>query len=70
MTNSPTLFQKFVAASIQEVRTLNPFVYTIHCTDDILLADSSEGISLQISALIQALKSWRLVVAPEKIQRQ
>ena len=38
---------------------------------DILLAGCSEGVLLQAFALIQqALKSWGLVVVPEKIQRQ
>ena len=38
-------------------------MYIIHYVD-ILLADPSEG------ALLQPLKSWELVVASEKIQRQ
>jgi hypothetical protein len=38
---------------------------------DILLADPSEEVLLQTFALIQqALKSWGLVVVPEKTQRQ
>lgn len=46
-------------------------MYIIHYRDDILLADFSEGVFLHEFALIQqALKSWRLLIAPEKIQRQ
>jgi hypothetical protein len=38
---------------------------------DILLAGLSEGVLPQAFALIvKALKSWGLIVAPEKIQRQ
>ena len=61
---------KIVAASIQEVRTMNLPVYIINYMDDILLADSSAGVLLWAFALIQALKSWGLVVSLEKIQRQ
>ena len=46
MANSPTLCQKFVPASIQEVRTLNLSVYIIHYMEGILLADTSEEILL------------------------
>jgi hypothetical protein len=50
---------------------LYPSVYIIHYMDDIVLADLSEWILLQAFALIQqALKSWGLVVVPEKSQRQ
>ena len=52
MANNPTLCQKFVAASIQEIRTLYTFMYIIHYIDDILLADPSEGTLLQGFALI------------------
>jgi hypothetical protein len=57
MANSPTWQQKFVSASMQEVRTFNPSVYIIHYTD-ILLADTSEGVLLQAFApfIQQALK--------------
>jgi hypothetical protein len=42
--------KKFVAASIQQVRTLNLSLYICHYMDDIVLADCSEGISkLEIS---------------------
>ena len=58
---------KIVAASIQEVRTMNLPVYIINYMDDILLADSSAGVLLWAFALIQALKSWGLVVSLEKI---
>ena len=58
MANSLTLCQKFVAASIQEVRTLNLSVYIIHYTDGIILADFSAGIVLQAFALTkQTLKT-------------
>ena len=58
MVNSPILCQKSVAASIQEVRTLNLSVYTIHYTDGIILADFSAGIVLQAFALTkQTLKT-------------
>jgi hypothetical protein len=71
MANSPTLCQKFVTASIQEVSTLNPSVYIIHYMNDILLADPSEEVLLQTFALIQqTLKSLGSVVVPEKFQRQ
>ena len=43
MTNSPALCQKFVAASIQEVKTLYPLVYIVRYIDDILLADPFGG---------------------------
>jgi hypothetical protein len=43
MANSPILCQKFVSASVQEVRTLNPSVYVIHYMD-ILLTDPSERV--------------------------
>jgi hypothetical protein len=68
MANSPTLCQKFISASIQKLRTLNPIVYIIHYMG-ILLADPSEGVLLQAFALLiqQALKFWGVVVAPEKI---
>jgi hypothetical protein len=39
MDNSPTLYQKFVAPSMQEVRALYPSVYIIHYMDGILLVD-------------------------------
>ena len=56
---SPTLCQKFVSASIQEVRTLNLSVYIIHYMVGIILADFSEVIVLQAFALIQqTLKAW------------
>ena len=42
MANSPVLCQKFVAASIQKVRTLNLSVYVIHYMDDVVVADPSE----------------------------
>ena len=55
---SPTLCQKFVAASIQEVGALNLSLYIIDYVHGILLADSSEGLLLQLFDLIQqALKS-------------
>ena len=59
MANGPTLHQKFISSSIQEVRTLNLSVYVIHYMD-ILLADSSDGVLLQVFALLiqQALKCW------------
>lgn len=53
MANSPTLHQKFVAASIQKVRTLNLSVYIIHYMVGILLADPAKGVLLQAFALIQ-----------------
>ena len=50
--------KNFVAASIQEVRTLNLSVSIVHYID-ILSADPSEGVLLQALALIQgALKFW------------
>ena len=52
MANSPTLCQKFVPASIQEVRTLNHSVYITHYTERILLADHFDGILLQAFALL------------------
>ena len=59
MANSLTLCKKFVSASIQEGRTLNPSVYIIYHMEDILLADPSEGVLLQAFALIQwTLKFW------------
>lgn len=42
MANGLTLCQKFVAASIQKVRTLNLSVYVIHYMDDVVVADPSE----------------------------
>ena len=69
MANSPTLCQKFVAASIQEVKTLILSVYVIHYTDGIILADFSEAIVLQAFALIQqTFKAWRFKASPEKIK--
>ena len=50
--------KNFVAASIQEVSTLNLSVSIVHYID-ILSADPSEGVLLQALALIQgALKFW------------
>jgi hypothetical protein len=55
----PTSCQKFVSASIQEVRTLNPTLCIDHDMD-ILLDDPSERVLLQAFVMIQkALKSWR-----------
>ena len=69
MANSPTLCQKFVPASIQEVRTLNLSVYIIHYMVGIILADFSEVIVLQAFALIQqTLKAWWFKASPEKIR--
>ena len=65
----PTSCQKFVSASIQEVRTLNLSVYIIHYMVGIILADFSEVIVLQAFALIQqTLKAWWFKASPEKIR--
>ena len=69
MGNSPTLCQKFVVASIQEVRTLNLSVYIINYMVGIILANFSECIVLQAFALIQqTLKAWWFKSSPEKIK--
>ena len=69
MANSPTLCQKFVVASIQEVRTLNLSVYIINYMVGIILANFSECIVLQAFALIQqTLKAWWFKASPEKIR--
>lgn len=56
MANSPTLRQKFVAASIQKVRTLNPSVYIIHYMNDILLAYPSKRVLLKAFAYTTSFK--------------
>jgi hypothetical protein len=71
MANSTTLHQKFIAASIQEVRILKLSVYIINYMDGILLADLDEAVLSQAFALIkQALKFGGVVAVPEKFQRQ
>ena len=59
MANSfPLCKKKIVAASIQEVRTLNLLVYIVYYMG-ILSADPSEGVLLQALSLIQGgLKFW------------
>ena len=70
MLNSVTLCQKFVAQAIQEVRNQFPQVYTIHYTDDILLAHRNEDTLLEAYGLLQqCLSHAGLVIAPEKVQR-
>jgi len=55
MANSPTLC-KFVAASMQEVRTLNLPVYIIHYMDGISFADPSKAVLLQAFAVTTRFK--------------
>jgi hypothetical protein len=46
-------------------------VYIVYYKESILLADSSDGLLLQIFAFIQrALNFWEVVVVPENIQRK
>ena len=69
MKNSPTLCQKIVDQAVQNVRRKYKDLYLIHCMDDILTAHKDRALLQQIlSELIEALKSWGLKTAPDKIQ--
>ena len=69
MKNSPTLCQKFVDQAVQNVRGKYKDLYLIYYMDDILAAHKDRTLLQQIlSELIEALKSWGLKIAPDKIQ--
>ena len=69
MKNSPTLCQKFVDQAVQNVRGKYKDLYLIHYMDDILAAYKDRALLQQIlSELIEALESWGLKTAPDKIQ--
>ena len=69
MKNSPTLCQKIVDQAVQNVRRKYKDLYLIHYMDDILAAHKERTLSQQIlSELIEALESWGLKTAPDKLQ--
>ena len=69
MKNSPTLCQKFVDQAVQNVRGKYKDLYLIYYMDDILAAHKDRALLQQIlSELIEALESWGLKIAPDKIQ--
>lgn len=69
MKNVPTLCQKFVDQVVQNVRAKYKDLYLIYYMDDILAAHKDRTLLQQIlSELIEALESWGLKIAPDKIQ--
>lgn len=71
MSNSPTLCQSFVDATLQEIRSKWQQMYLVHYMDDILLAGEKEDEVLQCySHLSIALHEAGLQIAPEKVQLQ
>lgn len=69
MANSPTLCQKFVAATIAPVRKQWPQAYILHYMDDILLACPDRDIARACHAhMIACLANRGLQIAPDKVQ--
>ena len=67
--NSPTLCQKFVNATLKDIKAKYEQVYMIHYMDDILMAHLNR-VHLQtvLQDLTQALSARGLKIALEKIQ--
>uniref|UniRef100_A0A5F8HG17 Uncharacterized protein n=1 Tax=Monodelphis domestica TaxID=13616 RepID=A0A5F8HG17_MONDO len=71
MANSPTLCQKFVAQSINPVRTQFPSAYIIHYMDDLLIAAPSSHLTQTIAqTIVCALQARGFRIAPDKVQTQ
>ena len=69
MKNSPTLCQKFVDATLGDIRSKYEQVYMIHYMDDILIAHPDRAhFQTVLQNLTQALSARGLTIAPEKIQ--
>ena len=69
MKNSPTLYQKFVKAAIEDIRAKYEQLYVIHYMDDILIAHPDRAhLQTVLQDLTQALTDRGLKIAPEKIQ--
>ena len=69
MKNSPTLCQKLVNATIEDIRAKYEQVYMIHHMDDILIAHPNRAhLQTALQDLTQALSARGLKIAPEKIQ--
>ena len=69
MKNSPTLCQKLVNATIEDIRAKYEQVYMIHYMDGILIAHPDRAhLQTALQDLTQALSARGLKIAPEKIQ--
>ena len=69
MKNSRTLCQKFVNATLEDIRAKYEQVYMIHDMDYILIAHPDRAhLQTVLQDLIQALSAGDLKLAPEKIQ--
>ena len=69
MKNNPTLCQKFVNATLEDIRAKYEQVHMIHYMDDILIAHPDRAhLQTVLQDLIQALSAGDLKLAPEKIQ--
>ena len=69
MKNSPTLYQKFVNATLEAIRARYKQVYMIHYIDDILIAHPDRAhLQTVLQDLTQALSARGLKIAPEKFQ--
>ena len=69
MANSPTLCQLFVGKALLPIREKFPQVRCIHYMDDVLLsAKSLVDLENAYEKLIKELESWRLIIAPDKVQ--
>ncbi|NXB68810.1 POK18 protein, partial [Struthidea cinerea] len=70
MKNSPTICQWYVTQALSEVNEHFPEAYCYHYMDDTLLAASTQDKLLRIQPLLlDALHSYGLQVAPEKVQQ-
>ena len=69
MKNNPTLCQKFVNATLEDIRAKYEQVHMIHYMDDILIAHPDRAhFQTVLQNLTQALSARGLTIAPEKIQ--
>lgn len=70
MKNSPTLCQTFVDMALSPTRQQFPELLIFHSMDDILIAHSSLTLLNQaLDNLIQSVRKYGLIVAPEKFQK-
>lgn len=71
MKNSPTICQWYVAQVLPQVRKQFPQAYCYHYMDAILVAvPTVEQLDEVMPVMQEALTSYGLCVAPEKVQRQ
>ena len=71
MKNSPTLCQKFVDATLGDIRSKYEQVYMIHYMDDILIAHPDRAhLQAFLQDLTQALSARGLKIAPENNSKQ